>query len=325
MFASARVLIKPYRLELGMAAVAAVILGLGALIVTYRLVSIPMPPGCFEAWVAAPGGQFAPDCEHATFLWGSIDANEVGPIFGALLFLPFVVGLIGGVPVVARELEMGTAQTAWFLWPSRTRWLVGKLLPVLILLGLAIGFAAISGAVLGWTQPGVDVTHSTGQGPILVARAAAAFGLAVLLGSAFGRSLPAFLIGVVLCAVFGWTAETMRYEWLHDHRVIVAEGNQVIPNGYGFGYAWRTPEGEFIPYVDETIYERVPPEFREYTEDPDSGPESWLYDHGYELWQYGVTDEIINGWVPIEVGAMSLIGLGGIAGTAVIVNRRRPR
>jgi hypothetical protein len=324
MLASARVLIKPYRFEVGIAAIAALVAGIAALIVTYRLVSIPMPAGCFEAWVQAPGYDYAADCEHATFVSQSIDANEVGPVFGVLAVIPFVIGLIGGVPIVARELEMGTAQTTWSLWPSRTRWLSRKLLAVLTLLGVSIGIAALSGSLLGATQPGQDILHSTGQGPILVARALAAFGIGVFVGAAFGRSLPAFLIAAVLCGVLGWAAEESRFAWLMEHRVVIAEGP--VPNfqEWGFGYAWRTPEGEFIPWVDDVIYQRVPPEFMDATEDPDSGPEAWLYAHGYELWRYGVTDETVHAWVPLEVAAMSLIGLIGFGGTAVAVNRRRP-
>jgi hypothetical protein len=324
MFASARVLLKPYRFEVGAAAIAALILGVAALIVTYRLVSIPMPPGCFEAWVAAPGNTYAPDCEHATFLWGSINANEAGPVFSALLFLPFLAGLIAGVPIVARELEMGTAQTAWFLWPSRMRWLGRKLVPVLIALGVAISFAAVAGTVLDSTNPSIEVLHSTSQGPILVVRALAALGLGTFVGAAFGRSLPAFLIGAILCAGLGSVAENARFDWLRDRAIPISQETWYRAH-YSFGYFWRTPEGELIPWVDATISSHVPPEAMEQTEDPDSGPEHWLETHGYSLVPRGVTREIINGWVPIEVGAMSLIGLVGIAGTAVIVNRRRPR
>jgi hypothetical protein len=323
MLASARVLVKPYRFEVGLAAVAALIVGAAALIVTFRLESIPMPPGCFDAWLQAPGGVFAPDCEHATFLWESIDANEASVVFSVMLFVPFFVGLLAGVPIVARELEMGTAQTAWFLWPSRTRWLGRKLLPVLALLGVAIGFAAISAEVLDGTQPAVNVLHSTSQGPILVARALAAFGLGLLAGAVFGRSLPAFLIVAVALGVLGWAAETSRFAWLSDHTVIVGEGDQVV-NDYSFGYAWRTPEGEIIPWVDDTIYQRVPPEAMESTGGPDSGAEVWLKANGYVLLQRGVTNEIVNGWVPLEVAGMSLIGMLAIGATAVAVNRRRP-
>jgi hypothetical protein len=244
-------------------------------------------------------------------------------VFSVLLFVPFVVGLIAGVPIVSRELELGTAQTAWFLWPSRTRWLARKLLPVVALLGATIAFAAIGGAFLESTQPGQDVLHSTAEGPIVVARALAAFGIGLLAGAVFGRSLPAFLIAAVLCGVVGWAAETARFAWLFDHRVIIGQGEHVAA-GYGFGFAWRTPDGRFIPWVDDAIYQLVPAEARETTADPNSGPEAWLYAHGYQLWQYGLTDEIVNDWVPLEVGAMCLIGLAGIGAAAVSVNRRRP-
>ena len=139
----------------------------------------------------------------------------------------------------------------------------------------------------------------------------------------FGRSLPAFLIAAVLCGVLGWAAETERFAWLYDHKVIVAKGEELV-TGYGFGFAWRTPDGEFIPWVDDTIYQRVPAQAMVSTADPNSGPEAWLYSHGYELWQYGVTDDTINAWVPLEASGMSLLGLAALAGTAVAVNRRRP-
>ena len=324
MLASARVMIKPFRFELGMAAIAAVIVGLAALIVNYRLVSIPMPPGCFEAWLVAPGGVFSPDCEHATFVWQSIDANEANVVFSVMIFVPFFVGLLGGVPIVARELELGTAQTAWFLWPSRIRWLGRKLIPVVALLGLTIAFAALSAALLESTHPWVDVLHSTSQGPIVVARAIAAFGLGVLAGALFGRSLPAFLIAAVLLGVLGWAAETTRFAWLFDHRVVIGSGDAPLHSGYGFGFAWRGPDGVITPWTDEALGGIVPPEAQQYTEDPDSGPEAWLRTHGYEFLSLGVTAEIANGWVPLEVGAMSLIGLVAIGGAAVAVNRRRP-
>jgi hypothetical protein len=321
MLGAARVTLRQYRAEAGIAAIVALVGGVAALIVAYRLASIVFPPGCFEAYVQGPGAEFAPDCEAATTLWRSIDANEVGPVFAALVFAPFVVGLIGGIPIVARELETGTAQTAWFLCASRTRWLARTLLPVLALLGTAMAFAAVAGSVLGATPPGSDVLHSTGQGPLVLVRAFAAFGIGLLLGSIIGRSLPAFLIAVVCCVGLGWAAESARFDWLFAHRIVIGEFDYM--GDYGFGYSCRSPDGQLIPW-DDRLYQYVPPEAMEYTEDPDSGPEAWLAAHGWVMLQMGVTREIVAGWVPIEVSAMSLIGLAGIGGTAVAVNRRRP-
>ncbi len=323
MLSSARLTLKQYRFEVGAAALAAVLLGIAALIVTYRLASIAMPAGCFEAWIEAPGAVFAPDCESATNLWSSIRANEANFVFGAMLILPFIVGLIGGIPIVARELEAGTAQTAWSVTPSRTRWLTRQLLPVLALLGIATVFAALAAAILDSTQPRSIVAHLIMQGPIVLARALAAFGIGLLVGSIVGRSLPAFLVGVVLCAVLAFTAEPIRIGWLQARAVPI---DYIIANGYSFGFVWRTPDGSLVPYGrdDDWIYALVPPEHRVSTEDPDSGPEEWLFDHGYEMVQLGVPDDVARGWIPIEVAGMSLIGLGAIGAALVAVNRRRP-
>lgn len=45
-----------------------------------------------------------------------------------------------GVPIVARELEARTAQTAWSLSGSRLRWLLRQMAPILILLGVTVSF-----------------------------------------------------------------------------------------------------------------------------------------------------------------------------------------
>ena len=55
---------------------------------------------------------------------------------GLLIFLSFAAGLFLGVPIVARELERGTARLAWSLAPSRMRWFLARMLPILVVLAL---------------------------------------------------------------------------------------------------------------------------------------------------------------------------------------------
>ena len=43
---------------------------------------------------------------------------------GAILLAPAVIGLFWGAPLIARELETGTADLAWNQSVTRTRWLV---------------------------------------------------------------------------------------------------------------------------------------------------------------------------------------------------------
>ena len=52
-----------------------------------------------------------------------------------LLLVTYAIGLFLGVPVIARELERGTVRLAWWLTPSRWRWYLARLLPILVVAG----------------------------------------------------------------------------------------------------------------------------------------------------------------------------------------------
>ena len=68
-----------------------------------------------------------------------------------LLFLPLLVGLFWGAPLVAREVEQGTHRMIWTQGVSRTRWMFAKL----GLVGAVILVAAIAYALLlsYWMEP----------------------------------------------------------------------------------------------------------------------------------------------------------------------------
>jgi hypothetical protein len=91
-----------------------------------------------------------------------------------------IVSVCAGVPLVCREVEDGTGVFAWTQGIPKTRWLLGKLLPVAGLLGLTAaafgvlyawwfsalgragiyawsGFALYSPALLGWVAAGVTL------------------------------------------------------------------------------------------------------------------------------------------------------------------------
>ena len=65
----------------------------------------------------------------------------------AVLFVPGIVGVFWGAPLVARELEAGTHRLAWSQSVSRTRWLAVKL----GLTGLAaMAVAGVCGLAVTW-------------------------------------------------------------------------------------------------------------------------------------------------------------------------------
>lgn len=147
---------------------------------------VALPAGCGQA-------------SEAFFGWFS--TAEVflrnGWLFG------FVVGLIVGIPLVARDIEQGTAQLAWTLGRSRTRWLLrrigfGLLVVVVLLAGLAVATDVLGAAV----RPDEDLSRGFffegNRGHIIVARGILALGVGVLVGAILGRQLPALLLGLVV-------------------------------------------------------------------------------------------------------------------------------
>ncbi|MGH3201032.1 MAG: hypothetical protein ACRDOA_08055 [Streptosporangiaceae bacterium] len=67
----------------------------------------------------------------ATYFTSSLARSPYDVVFllstGIILLAPAVVGLFWGAPLIARELETGTAALAWNQSVTRTRWLAVKL------------------------------------------------------------------------------------------------------------------------------------------------------------------------------------------------------
>jgi hypothetical protein len=64
-----------------------------------------------------------------------------------LPFLPMLVGMLVGAPLLAREYEQGTWQLAWTQGVTRTRWLASKLS---IVLGGVLALSAVFAAGVSW-------------------------------------------------------------------------------------------------------------------------------------------------------------------------------
>jgi hypothetical protein len=337
MLAAARVTLKQHRFEVGASALAALVLGVSALVVEYRLRALNVAPGCIDNWLArADGPEGAGACVGAMHAWGEILGVEGGLIFSVMKYLPFGIGLLGGVPIVARELEARTAQTAWSLSGSRLRWLIRQTAPILILLGMTVSFAALAASVLeannvAW---GGFAYFDLGlHGPLVVARAFGAFGVGLLVGALLGRTLPAFVLGAALMLALTVGVGDARDAWLRGLDPIVisetstAGGDMIVKDPLArvvqSGWGWRSPDGIQLSF-DEGLA-RVPREIFEH-DDPIQYADSsaWLDSHGYASLALGVTDELALGWAPYDALAFSLIGLGSIGAAIVVVNRRRP-
>jgi hypothetical protein len=113
------------------------------------------------------------------------------------------IGLVLGVPLVAREVEHGTAQLAWTVGRSRVRWLIGRvafaaLVAVLLTALLAATTEVLATAMLPDINMSQDFNLHGNRGPLIVGRAMLGLGAGVLVGALLGRQLPALLLGVIL-------------------------------------------------------------------------------------------------------------------------------
>lgn len=318
------VTLKQHRFELGVATLGALALACWALFIELRLAALNVPSLCVENWlnVSADG---RPGCAAPMEAWGAIVGSEGARISEVMRILPFAVGLLAGVPIVGRELEAHTAQTAWSLNPSRTRWLARQAIPIsLLVLGsallAAIGASAIEAERTAWGEGGAVLNIGLSGLPA-IGRVFGAFGIGLLLGALLGRSVPALVLGAFLCFALVVGLGAGRDRWLETQKAVPIEASAT---SITTGWAWRDTAGELIP--DETALARVPQDISIL----DAGQVQpihsleWLELHGYVMVPLGVPQEAAMGWIPYDVAAFSAIGLVSMAGAVVLVNRRRP-
>jgi hypothetical protein len=304
--------LKLHRVEIGIALV--LILGLTgwAMFSVLSAAALNVQAACFALL-----GPVSPDewgaCEVPLRAWANAHVGGSDMFRQAIEFIPFAASALVGVPIVARELEGRTASTAWFLEPSRARWLLRQLRPIVILVGvaaLALGGAAAAHEhdwdIWGGGRP--DVVHIGHYGLGLVARMFGVFGLGVALGALLGRQLPAFLMGFALALGFVNGLANIRDSWFASH-----EAHVLVEPGVTTGWAWRDPSGAVVS--QQAAAAAAP-----------SGvdSEAWLFEHGYEQVGLGISLETAMGWAPYEAGAY--LGLGGlsVAGAVWLIHRRRP-
>jgi hypothetical protein len=242
--------------------------------------------------------------------------------------LGFGVGLIVGIPLVARDIEHGTAHLAWTLDRSRTRWLLRRVAFGVLVVVVLLGGLAVTTDILGAAmQPNDDLSRSFhfegNRGVIIVARGILALGIGLLVGAILGRQLPALLLGLMVTgllyaavtfAVGRWN-ETEAIEAWYDRDlgaplfvgsgVRLATGERLsMGEFYGGGNeAYQSADGKLYATAADAEAERDP-----------IGQEYILLIPGE---RYG---EIMARASLLTAGS----GVGLVALTALVVQRRRP-
>jgi hypothetical protein len=243
---------------------------------------------------------------------------------------PFGMGVLLGAPLVAREIDGGTAQLAWSLSRSRVSWLLRRIAFV-TLLGLALLalLAVLSNVLTAAMMPDMtlskDFTYFGRRDLPVVARGFGAIMLGVLVGAIIGRVLPAILASALVIGVAFAGVSLGMDQWNRSVATLVPRYNMVQQDTAALGveYGIQTADG-----------------FMSYNEAYASGLALNLGDENGE-W-YASEEDFRAGRslgqdamlaiagerypaVMLRDSAMAVVlGLVALAGTALIVTRRRP-
>ncbi len=281
-------------------------------IVTVRLDEVRLSPACLQQWWQGGSDENA-DCSSAIATWS---ARREEWMFWLLRAAPYMVGIVLGSILVAREIEHRTAQLDWSLSGSRGRWLLERVIPVLVVMVVALTcLATIAIFHESARMPGIDPRASFNEygtsGLPVVVRGIVVFAGAVLLGSLVGRQLPALILSgaLALLIAFGVSAAHpfgAPTEWVAEDAVESPMADSTVETG------WRGQDGTILTY--EAAAAGAP--------NPDDAYD-WVAEH------YERVVRVLAGRQRPEVEFRETVLLGGLAlaavgAASVVVARRRP-
>lgn len=190
---------------------------------------------------------------------GMIARIASGSIGLAMLF-PFVAGLLSGGPVIAGEIDSGTARLAWSLSPSRLRWFAHRVLPILALLvGAAYVIGIVADQLVATLSPAADIGKSFvsfhNRGVILAANALLVGSFSIALGALLGRPVPTFVLALILSGVTIVAVGQVHRDLLVREAVVVEETGEFSFNSNDLFVAskFRDKDGSLIDWEDAVV------------------------------------------------------------------------
>jgi hypothetical protein len=149
-----------------------------------------------------------------------LGSHAVGFLVIMTLGVPAVLGMLGGAPLVAQEVEAGTSQFAWTQTITRRRWLAVK--AGWLLLAAICVCGVVSGLVTWWSGPNNALqanAFAPGRfdimGIVPAGYAVFAMALGITAGALLRRTLPA--IAVTLAGFIA--VRFVIFSWVRPHLI----------------------------------------------------------------------------------------------------------
>jgi ABC-type transport system involved in multi-copper enzyme maturation permease subunit len=167
---------------------------------------------------------------------------------------PFGIGLVLGVPIVAREIDHGTAGLAWTLSRSRTGWLLPRVVfAALVVIGLLAIVAVASDVMAQAVMPGsvmsADFAWYGRRGGLLVMRGVLALGIGMVFGAMLGRQLPALLIAIFASiAIFTGVSLGMD-RWFEADATVAPFGQELPAGSLQLSQRLELPDGRVVTWA----------------------------------------------------------------------------
>jgi len=242
-------------------------------------------------------------------------SNVAPAAAGMTVALPIIGAVVLGLALLARELEQQTTLFAWSLAPSRTRWLLGRLAPELVLVAAICLVAGVLTDAIKFLGNPIDPWRSFDgigmRGPAVAGIGVLAMGVTVFVGSLLGRQLPALLLALALTLAASLLVSAVSDTWL-DQESMVGPTEQLDPGARQLAGLLQTADGEVIGW--EEAYTRYGSVI--YEGDP------------AQLGLTQVVKFVPGDRYPFAVlrltGMLALVGLLGMALSLLVVQRRRP-
>jgi len=245
-------------------------------------------------------------------------AQQIGAMGGPMQLMrvasvpiAILAGVFVGVPIVASEIERGTAVLPWSVVRSRMRWFLPR---VLIVGGILSFLTALVGLSLDAMHqslyPLVPITTDLNgyevRGWLVPARALVGFASGVLAGAVLGRSLPGLLTGLVIAGVL-LAGAFVAGDMLNQANLVDVSGD---PGALRLTLALHDhTTGEYLGYEEaEAILWPGDPAFNERFEE-------------VRLGVPGASSALV---VTRDVAIHGVLALVTIAVSAIVVDRRRP-